>query len=76
MTTGTDERQTLAHLGEEQGWARRVSDGRTDVYLRGNSRVRVIWQGDDKISGASAFTDDMYEHYTRELGTVRTWLKR
>ena len=76
MTTGTDERQTLAQLGEEQGWARRVSDGRTDVYLRGNSRVRVIWQGGDKISGASAFTDDMYEHYTRELGTVRTWLKR
>ena len=39
-------------------------------------RVRVIWAGDSKISGASYFDDEIYEAYTRELDKVRTWLKR
>jgi hypothetical protein len=45
-----------------------------DVYLRGAQRVRVIWQGDATISGASRFQDDIMESYTRELGTVRAWM--
>ena len=49
---------------------------RADVYTRGNIRIRVIWTGDTKITGASYFDDQMYEAYTRELDKVRTWLKR
>jgi len=71
----TDERLTLSQLGEQQGWNHRESD-RTDVYTRGAVRVRVIWQGDSKISGASYFVDELYETYTRELNKVQTWLKR
>ena len=48
---------------------------RVDVYLRGMSRVRVIWQGDDVISGGSRFTDDSLEQYTRDPNTIKNWLK-
>ncbi|MDR3660962.1 MAG: hypothetical protein P4L86_11320 [Mycobacterium sp.] len=68
-----DVRSALADSTAEGGWQRRQDD-RVDVYLRGASRVRVIWQGDDAISGSSRFQDDIMESYTRELDTVRAWL--
>jgi len=76
MTTATDERTTVAGLAEEQGWQRRVSLERHDVYLRGTVRIRAMWQGDDKLNGATLFHDEMYESYTREPNTLRAWFKR
>jgi hypothetical protein len=73
MATG--ERQALAELGEQQGWNVRES-GRADVYLRGNVRIRVIWQGDIALSGASIYQDEIMGTYTRELATVRNWLQK
>lgn len=73
--TATDVRQTLLQLGAEQGWAHRTNE-RADVYNRRNTRIKVIWQGDSRISGAAYFDDEMYEAYTRELDKIRTWLKR
>lgn len=67
------ERQALAQTTEEHGWSRRVAD-RVDVYLRGASRVRVIWQGDEAISGGSRYQDDIMEQYSRDLATVKGWL--
>ena len=72
----TGERQALAQLGEEQGWHRRVSDDRSDVYMKGTVRIRVIWSGDDALSGSSLFHEDMYESYTRDVSTVQAWFKR
>ena len=48
--TAPDERTALAQATEAAGWRRRELD-RVDVYLRGLARVRVIWQGNDAISG-------------------------
>jgi hypothetical protein len=74
MTT-VDERQTLRELAEEKGWQHR-DRGRVDIFSRAATRIRVIWQGDSAISGASIFQDDMMTHYTRALGEVTGWLKR
>jgi len=71
----TNERESLAETTEAVGWQRRVDD-RVDVYLRGATRVRVIWRGDDAISGGSRFQDDVMESYSRELATVKGWLAR
>jgi hypothetical protein len=68
-----DERSALAESTAGSGWQRRQDD-RVDIYLRGPQRVRVIWQGDEAISGASRFQDDIMENYTRELSTVRAWM--
>ncbi len=73
--SGTDERQALSAAGEEKGWQRRER-GRVDVYLRDKYRVRVIWQGNEVISGASFFDNEWYEMYTRDLAKVRAWLKK
>lgn len=75
MTTATDERKSVAELAEEQGWQRRVSLERHDVYLRGTVRIRAMWAG-DKLNGATLFHDEMYESYTREPSTLRAWFKR
>lgn len=72
----TGERLALAQLGEERGWQRRISDGRADAYTKGTVRIRVVWQGDDTISGSTLFHADMYESYTRDVATVRAWFKR
>ncbi|WP_059014328.1 hypothetical protein [Mycobacterium sp. M26] len=69
------ERQALREFGEGHGWNTREAD-RADVYTRDKHRIRVIWQGDQAISGASFFDDEMYEMYTRELDKVRAWLTR
>ncbi len=74
MTT-TDLRSELAEITAAAGWSRRVDD-RVDVYLRGQTRVRVIWRGDDAISGGSRYQDDILETYSRDLATVKGWLAR
>lgn len=71
----TDERAELARLTEAAGWRRREVD-RVDVYLRGAVRVRVIWAGNNVISGGSRFQDDVMEAYSRDFDTVKTWLSR
>ncbi len=76
MTTATDERKTVADMAQEQGWQRRISLERNDVYLRGTVRIRVMWQDDTTLNGATLFHDELYESYTRELGTLRAWFKR
>ena len=76
MTTATDERKSVAALAEEQGWQRRVSLDRHDIFLRGTVRIRAMWQGEDKLNGATLFHDEMYESYTREPNTLRAWFKR
>jgi hypothetical protein len=71
----TNERAALAQTTEAVGWTRRI-DERVDVYVRGATRVRVIWRGDDAISGGSRFQDDTMESYSRDLATVKGWLAR
>ena len=72
----TGERQVLAQLGEERGWNRRISDERADIFMKGTVRIRVVWAGDQDISGASLFHDQWYESYTRDSSTVSAWLRR
>jgi hypothetical protein len=72
----TGERQVLAQLGEERGWNRRISDERADIYMKGTVRIRVVWAGDQDISGASLFHDQWYESYTRDPSTISAWLRR
>jgi len=76
MSTVTDERSALAQSNEEQGWVRRAVDDRVDIYTRGTIRIRLIWQGNSKLSGASIFVNEWYDNYTRDLATVRAWFKR
>jgi hypothetical protein len=35
-----------------------------------------MWEGDDKLNGATLFHDEMYESYTREVKTLQAWFKR
>lgn len=70
-----DQRQELQQLADQIGW-RRNDLGRVDLYLRGDTRVRVLWRGDDAISGATLYQDDIMMTYTRDLPTVNSWLKR
>ncbi|MFM9035783.1 MAG: hypothetical protein ACKOQ4_16135 [Mycobacterium sp.] len=77
MTTATPERQTVAELAGERDWQRREgSDGRSDSFYRGTVRIRAVWEGDDKLSGAALFHGEIYESYTREPATLRAWFKR
>lgn len=71
----SNERTTLAEASEGVGWKRRI-DERVDIYVRPPFRVRVIWRGDDAISGGSRFQDDVMESYSRDLDTVKGWLAR
>jgi hypothetical protein len=73
--TAVDQRQEQGKLAEEAGWRRNELE-RVDVYLRGDTRVRVVWQGTDTISGATLVQDDVMMTYTRDLPTVNGWLKR
>ncbi len=73
--TATDDRTALAHATAAAGWNRREID-RVDVYTRGPVRVRVIWRGNDAISGGSRFHDDVMETYTRDYDTIKAWLNR
>jgi hypothetical protein len=71
----TDLRSELADTTAAAGWNRRVDD-RVDIYLRGLTRVRVIWRGNDAISGGTRYQDDALETYSRDLDTVKGWLSR
>jgi hypothetical protein len=73
--TATDGRQTLAEFADAAGWRRRDVE-RTDHYAKGDVRVQVLWRGNEAISGSSLYHDDLLYAYTRDLGTVRGWLKR
>ena len=73
--TATDERRAIAELAELGGWHRRDVD-RTDYYAKGIIRVQVLWQGDQAISGGSLYQDDIMTAYSRNLATVKSWLKR
>ena len=73
--TENDERQTLAEVAEVAGWHRRNAD-RTDYYSKGGTRVQVLWTGTTAISGGSLYHDDILTAYSRELGTIRGWLRR
>jgi hypothetical protein len=73
--TATDERQTLAELAEEGGWHRRNVD-RTDYYQKAGARVQVIWQGTEAISGGTLYHDDVLTTYSRDLSTIKGWLRR
>jgi hypothetical protein len=74
MTT-TDERQTLAELADLGGWERRDVEC-TDYYAKGIVRVQVLWHGTEAISGGSLYHDDILTAYSRDLATVRSWIKR
>ncbi|MDP9167854.1 MAG: hypothetical protein M3O32_17610 [Actinomycetota bacterium] len=71
----TDLRSELAEITAAAGWIRRIDD-RVDIYVRGQTRVRLIWQGNDVISGGSRFQEDNLETYSRDLDTVKGWLAR
>jgi hypothetical protein len=71
--TAPDERAALAKATEASGWQRREVE-RVDIYLRGKSRVRVIWRGNEAISGGSRFDEGGLEQYSRDLNTVKKWL--
>jgi len=71
----TDERQTLADLADLGGWERRDVD-RTDYYVKGILRVQVLWHGAEAISGGSLYHDDILTAYSRDLNTVKGWIKR
>jgi hypothetical protein len=73
--TADDERRQQNQFAEQSGWQHRDLD-RVDVYARGGTRIRVIWQGPSAISGASMYHDDILTSYTRDLATVNGWLRR
>lgn len=69
-----NQRDRLAELTAQHGWSRHVTD-RVDVYIRGATRIRVIWAGDE-LTGGSRYQDDLMEQYSREAATVQGWLTR
>jgi hypothetical protein len=73
--TATDERQTLADLAEQGGWHRR-DVGRADYFAKAAARVQVLWQDTDRISGGSLYHDDILTTYSRDLNTIKSWLRR
>ena len=73
--TATDQRHELAELAELGGWDRRNVD-RTDFYAKGIIRVQVLWQGTHAISGGSLYQDDIMTAYSRDLSTIKSWLRR
>jgi hypothetical protein len=73
--TAADERTGMSERAVAAGWDRREAD-RSDYFNRTPVRVHVVWQGNDAISGASLYHDDLLMAYTRDLATVSGWLKR
>lgn len=73
--TATDERKELSEFAVQAGWHRRDAD-RTDYYTRSPVRIHVIWRGTDAISGGALYHDDVLMAYSRDLATVKGWLKR
>lgn len=71
----TDERQAVSALAEQTGWNHRVAD-RSDYFKKGVVRVHVVWRGESAISGGTLYHDDLMQTYTKDLPTIRGWLKR
>ncbi len=71
----TDERRAVSAVAEEAGWNHRIAD-RSDYFNKGVVRVHVVWCGDSAINGGTLYHDDFMQTYTRDLPTVRGWLKR
>jgi hypothetical protein len=69
------ERNEVSELAAQGGWKYRDSD-RIDYFSRLPDRVRVVWQGSEAISGGSLYRDGILMSVTRELDTVKGWLKR
>jgi hypothetical protein len=73
--TATAERDEVSELAVEAGWQHRDAD-RSDYYLRRPERVHIVWQGNQAISGGVRYRDGILMSLTRDLDTVRSWLKR
>jgi hypothetical protein len=73
--TAIVEREQVTDLAGQGGWHRRDAD-RSDYYTRQPERVRIIWQGNEAISGGALYRDGSLMAVTRELDTVKSWLKR
>jgi hypothetical protein len=73
--TATVERDEVSELAGQAGWHRRDAD-RVDYYTRRPERIHVIWQGSAAISGGVRYRDGVLMTLTRDLDTVKAWLKR
>ncbi len=73
--SAVQERQALSERAEQSGWQRREVD-HVDVYTRGDTRIRVIWSGSERIAGASLFHDAIMTTYTRDVAAINRWFKR
>jgi hypothetical protein len=71
----TDERQALSSLADETGWTHRIAE-RNDYFVKGSIRVHTVWAGDTELSGGTLYHDDLLTSYSRDLGTVKGWLRR
>jgi hypothetical protein len=69
------ERDEVSNLAEQAGWQHRDAD-RSDYYLRRPDRVHVVWQGSHAINGGVLYRDGILMSLTRDLDTVKGWLKR
>jgi len=73
--SATEEREALCRLADGLGWEHRTHE-KTDVYAKGVKSVEVSWSGPDLISGGSLYQDYHLWSHTRDLATVKSWLKR
>jgi hypothetical protein len=73
--TAIVERAEVSGLAAEAGWQHRDAD-RSDYYLRRPERVHIVWQGSHAISGGALYRDGILMSTSRDLDTVRSWLKR
>ena len=73
--TAIVEREEVIRPREQAGWQHRDAD-RSDYYLRRPERVHIVWQGSHAISGGVLYKDGILMSMTRDLDTVRSWLKR
>ncbi len=75
MMVDTADRQAISALAEEAGWNHRIAD-RSDYFNKGVVRVHIVWRGDSDINGGTLYHDDFLQTYSRDLPTVKGWLKR
>jgi hypothetical protein len=71
----TDERAALSTLAEETGWTRRIAE-RNDYFDKGTIRVHTVWTGDTLLSGGTLYHDDILTSFSRDVATVKGWLRR
>ena len=74
MTT-TVERDDVSSVAAQAGWQHRDAD-RSDYFLRRPERVHIVWQGNHAISGGALYRDNILMSISRDLDTVKGWLKR